>query len=602
MRLLILIFLIPACSMGSILPAGFMPAGTNWFAGVRGGIPNRTTVYTNLYTTNTAADISYAVQHCPSNQVVQLSAGIYYLSQQINFGDFLGTGTHITLRGSQSNGTNATFLNWTNAVWFDSPFKMEGLDAYGDGYVEGVNSNNYVLGLYAGYTQGSTNLTLSAPQNAGLIGTHSELKAGTVFCIDQLNDYFINIVGNDGSFSTNASALRELGTRAQQQYAMVLSISNGTNLTIWPPIYATNWQSSLSPQIWWWGQSLEQCGIENLNVNLTNCAHTYPVMFWSCRECWVKNVEIDYAKNAVVYTYDALACEVRDSYFNKSQDYGSGSYGVEFLLTSASLCENNIFDTITTPMMTAQGASGCVFGYNFCTNGIYYSVTNAWNPASIEPHYVHNYMNLFEGNKGTGVEMDFTHGSASHNTLFRNRFYGSENTTIRYNNTFAIQLQATNWWTSIVGNVLGTTGWHTNYSISTDHPETGAGLDNNNSRSIYKFGFVNDSGATVYGDTNCQFTALIHGNWDSSTLTNGGIVWSANIADHIIPNSYYLNNSPSWWGTNRWPAIDPTNTVPTAPIPAQLRYAGISSGGGGSPASSQTVLGWGKYGWMKIGN
>ena len=172
-------------------------------------------------------------------------------------------------------------------------------------------------------------------------------------------------------------------------------------------------------------------------------------------------------------------------------------------------------------MMITQGAAGNVFGYNFCTNGIYYDTNNAWMPPSMEPHYVHNDMNLFEGNYGTGVELDFTHGSASHNTLFRNRLHGPERPT-QLDNTFAIQVQATNWWMNIVGNVLGTVGWHTNYSISVTAPAE----DNDGSRSIYKFGFVDDSGSTNYGDPNALATVLIHGNWDAVTSTNGGIVWN----------------------------------------------------------------------------
>ena len=576
---LILIFEISGIEIGfgQIIPAGRMPPGGTWYAGVPGGIPNRTTIYKTLSPTNTSADISAACQSCPSNQVVFLSAGTYHLNDAIVWNNNYGNGGNgVTLRGA---GPTNTILMFTNASWVQAPIQLEGPDRYGNGYPDSANStNNYILSLASGYTQGSTNLTLSSPQNASLIGTHAQLKAGTVICIDQLNDKFVDVIGSDGGFQLDASALRDNGARAQQQYVVVQSVSNGTNLTIWPPIYMTNLQASLKPQIWWWGTSMEMSGVEDLQINVANSQHTYPILFWACNACWARNVTIFKGANSSVYTYDCKSIEVRDCYFNQSQSYGSGSYGVQFSLASDCLCQNNIFNTMTTPMMASQGAAGNVFAYNFCTNGTYYTPDNNWMPPSIEPHYVHNYMNLFEGNYGTGMELDFTHGSASHNTVFRNRLHGPERPT-QLNNTFAIQIQATNWWMNIVGNVLGTVGWHTNYAISVTSPAS----DNDASRSIYKFGFVDDSGSLTFGDPNVQATALIHGNWDAVTKTNGGIVWNPTISTHTLPASLYLPGKPSWWGNAPWPPFDPANpSAPATNLPAAYRFLfGINPPSGG---------------------
>ncbi len=581
-----------------IIPAGRMPPGGVWHAGVPGGIPNRTTIYQTLSPGVTAAQIAAACQSCPSNQVVFLSAGTYHLNGAIEwYNNYGASGNSMTLRGA---GLTNTILIFTNASWVQAPIQIEGPDRYGNGYPDSAGStNSYILSLASGYTQGSTNLTLSAPQNASLIGTHSALQRGTVICIDQLNDSFVDVIGSDGGFQLDASALRDNGTRAQQQYVVVQSISNGTNLTIWPPIYMTNYQASLKPQIWWWGASMEMSGIENMTIDVSSSQHTYPILFWSCDACWAKNVHIIKGANSSVYTYNCANIEVRDSFFDQSQSYGSGSYGVQFSLASACLCENNIFSTLTTPMMASQGASGNVFSYNFCTNGTYYTTGNAWMPPSIEPHYVHNHMNLFEGNYGTGVELDFTHGSASHNTLFRNRLHGPERST-QVNNTFAIQVQATNWWMNIVGNVLGTVGWHNVYSISVTSPAS----DNDGAKSIYKFGFVDDSGSTTFGDPKAQGTALIHGNWDAVTATNGGIVWDPTISTHTLPASLYLSGKPSWWGNAPWPPFDPANPSYSATnLPAAYRFifgANPPSGGatnlppvavaGGSPLSGTVPL------------
>jgi hypothetical protein len=52
------------------------------------------------------------------------------------------------------------------------------------------------------------------------------------------------------------------------------------------------------------------------------------------------------------------------------------------------------------------------------------------------------------------------------------------------------------------------------------------------------------------------------------------------LGSSTLSNSLYRTSAPSWWGTNRWPAIDPANAQVVASIPAQDRYAGIESGGG----------------------
>jgi PKD repeat protein len=576
--LLALLVLGVRAGYSQIIPAGRTPPGGVWHAGVPGGIPHRTTIYKTLSPGATAAQIAAACQSCPSNQVVFLSAGTYYLNGAIEWYNNYGAGGNsMTLRGA---GLTNTILVFTNASWVQAPIQIEGPDRYGNGYPDSAGAtNSYILSLASGYTQGSTNLTLSSPQNASLLGTHAALQAGTVICIDQLNDSFVDVIGSDGGFQLDASALRDNGIRAQQQYVVVKSISNGTNLTIWPPIYMTNYQAALKPQIWWWGASMEMSGIEDLTIDVSSSQHTYPILFWSCDACWAKDVHIIKGANSSVYTYNCANVEVRDSFFDQSQSYGSGSYGVQFSLASACLCENNIFSTLTTPMMASQGASGNVFAYNFCTNGTYYTAGNAWMPPSIEPHYVHNHMNLFEGNYGTGVEFDFTHGSASHNTLFRNRLHGPERST-QLNNTFAVQIQATNWWMNIVGNVLGSVGWHNVYSISVTSPAS----DNDGARSIYKFGFVDDSGSTTFGDPKAQGTALIHANWDAVTSTNGGIVWDPTISTHSLPASLYLSGKPSWWGNAPWPPFDPANPSASATnLPAAYRFIfGLNPPSGGA--------------------
>jgi hypothetical protein len=82
------------------------------------------------------------------------------------------------------------------------------------------------------------------------------------------------------------------------------------------------------------------------------------------------------------------------------------------------------------------------------------------------------------------------------------------------------------------------------------------------------------SGQTAYQQLQVsnKYTHLLHGNL---VYTNNlpGLVWDESVADHDIPKSLlYGDTAPTWWGTNRWPAYDPTNSPYVASIPAYTRY------------------------------
>lgn len=64
-------------------------------------------------------------------------------------------------------------------------------------------------------------------------------------------------------------------------------------------------------------------------------------------------------------------------------------------------------------------------------------------------------------------------------------------------------------------------------------------------------------------------THIISGNYD---YYNDAQTWDANGEQTLTSSYIYTNGAPVWWGTNRWPAIDPVAVTPTTPIPAQTRY------------------------------
>jgi len=78
-------------------------------SGVRGGIPNRSTICATLNPGATTSQINSAIASCPSGQVVFLNAGTYSGLGGIMFNGKNG----VTLRGA---GADKTFLVFTSGI------------------------------------------------------------------------------------------------------------------------------------------------------------------------------------------------------------------------------------------------------------------------------------------------------------------------------------------------------------------------------------------------------------------------------------------------------------------------------------------------------
>lgn len=86
--------------------------------------------------------------------------------------------------------------------------------------------------------------------------------------------------------------------------------------------------------------------------------------------------------------------------------------------------------------------------------------------------------------------------------------------------------------------------------------------------------------------TGNKATDLITGNYD---YFNKAVTWDTNGVQTIPASLLYTTGAPSWWGTNHWPAIDPTNATPATMIPAQERYLGIPVGSRPTPPSGLRI-------------
>src|SRR5437867_2228150 len=116
--LMALILIIAQTTRGEIIPQS---RRTTWQAGVVGGIPTRTTIFANLTTANTLAEINAAIANCPSNQVVQLAAGTYALTDSV----LIDRKNGVVLRGAGPDKTILSFGSgngYANVRFIGTPF------------------------------------------------------------------------------------------------------------------------------------------------------------------------------------------------------------------------------------------------------------------------------------------------------------------------------------------------------------------------------------------------------------------------------------------------------------------------------------------------
>lgn len=535
----------------------------SWDAGVIGGIPSYTNIFCNVREsipgTNIVAAgdgiaddypaIQAALNRAPwgGESVVYLPPGTYRLSSPLQLYKYKSV-----LRGA---GTETVLLADSDGIRISMP-----------------TWGSWSLDLLSGFTRGSSNLVAAtnAPSDVYIgRGTHIE--------ITQLNDGEFVARGTEGIHTD----------RALGQIVRVESAVGRTNFTISPPLYWT-YTNSLKPRIRWFYTGTHRntnfaslCGLESLRIQNRH-SNSVAVKFERAAQCWMKDVEIVRGSREFVALYHAFRCEIRRCVLREAWDAPEGggrSYGFNLALYStANLLEDNIINLLRTPFLVGVGASGNVFGYNY-VHQISNSVPTILM-VDLSSHSAHPMFNLWEGNVAHKFVADFLHGSSSHGTVFRNLISGKDaNETSA---AWAVQIDATNLFYNIVGNVLGHSGME---AYDSPNPKSFMG------KYVYTLGYLSSGGAYVV-DPRVKDTLIRALNWDGVTATNGGLVLGGHTpAD--LPESLYLPGRPSWWPPEyRWPPVDPTSTTNKAtPIPAQLRFAGVnySTGSSQPPDSSRSL-------------
>lgn len=602
--LILILFCSSIHSFGQLWSGILAPSrAVDWSkAGVPGGIPSGswTQCGATIAAGASASTINSAISACGNSKYVLLGPGTFNLTAG------LVLKSHVALRGS---GSNQTFLVFTG----DNACLGEYADvcmASGDANYYGGPSN--LANWTAGYTPGTTSITLSSKTNLALGApivldeTDDTTDGGDIFiCYTPQGTCSTN--GDNGGFVRPG--------RSQEQLVTVTSITGGGPYTVGisPGIYMPNWTSNKSPQAWWATSPISNAGVENLSMDNTNSGALEGVGILNCNGCWVSGIRsIDPSRSHVMAQLSPHTT-VQNSYFYRTANQTSSSYGLEFDDASDSLAQNNIFQQLSAAYVHNGSCSGCVMAYNFAIDNLYNSGNGVYTYQQQDwyPHVVGDDHILAEGNQGAGMYSDNFHGTHQFQTLFRNAYNGFQpnngNTTV--NGLGALLINAFSRFYNVVGNVLGAPVFtHYRNDLTSNYAANS---------SIVIVGF----GDAVPNDPNVARTLMMWGNYDTATAA---VRWCGNSSDPgwsttcsstsevpsgianyanpvpattMLPPSFYLSSKPSWWPTTKpWPAIGPDVTGGNLAgyagyaysIPAADCYANIMGGpsGGTGPVLS----------------
>lgn len=541
-------------------------------AGVVGGIPSGT--WSNCVTTAcntlnggtvTSASISAAISSAPANTVVRIPAGSFSVTSGISFGGK----SNVVLRGAGADQTLLTVTGTSSPCITPSgaAVSMCGTSTANVGQAGTVHN-------WTGTTEGGAGVY---PKGAShlIFDSVSGWSVDTLIVLDQIDDATDTgnvLVNQTTTYSQEGGSPGRSGPRSQQQFVRITAI-NGTTVTITPGIYMPNWRTSQTPQAWTLGvvgatvATME--GLEDLLINTAGAASGGTgLSLMNCYQCWVKGVASlrDAVQRNHMWLYQGVHEEIRDCYFYGSNGTSS-SYGTETFMGSDNLIINNIFQHVTVPLMTGNN-TGSVFAYNFSVDDNYLGASGNWSFEQMATHDAGVSYLLYEGNEGAGVIVDDIHGTENFVTMFRSQLTGRDyGGPTKTQSTIPLENQAYSRYQNVIGNVLGTSGYHTKYQATGGDGDT----------SIYTLGWQGNSGTGTF-DSLVGSTIMRWGNWDVVTSTNdngtndstgtrfvsGEVPTAAPLypnsvpANQTLPASFFLSSKPSWWpSATAWPPIGP---------------------------------------------
>jgi hypothetical protein len=593
--------------------------------GVPGGIPTGWTqcgstilAYGSMGSPGSVTTINNALASCGTNQCVMLGSGVFWLDARI-----LLAHSNLCLSGQSAILTILEFPNGgqNTCVQGDDDICMGGNQNspfLNPGGGQTLPGGNYAFSWTGGFSQGATSITISGVGTGG-----GGIANGDMVMLYQKNDLTDNggqISCDTGPGATPLQCSQQGGSYGptiggvEYSQAQNVRVTAGCpcsgpgsfTVTISPGLYANNWNAT--GQVYGlFVKPVTMVGVQNLTVDDTNnvpCTIQPPATSPVSSPCsnfgvanvdgwWIRNVTSIKSQRNHVWTSVTSHGEIRDCYMWGTKGATDLSYAIENSYSSDDLFENCIYQQVASPFIGPAGQSGNVIGYNFwidpyyCLNpmsgtcGMAGSGQGAFMQTSYIDHDAGGNFNLYEGNQGNGLYCDDVHGTSALQTMFRNWLNGRDyNTAGGLGNqpsgqTYPIDLDAYCRGFNIVGNVLGTPGYHSQYQNS-----PGMTVVNCN-QSIWYLGWSSfpcaDFSGSLPSDPVVAATLFRWGNYDTVT---GAVQWNSSEASpgavahigaqsvpatHTLPNSFYYSSKPAFFGSGAWPVVGPDITGGSGP-------------------------------------
>ena len=310
-------------------------------------------------------------------------------------------------------------------------------------------------------------------------------------------------------------------------------------------------------------EDLYVSGGGNNNITMSGAAYS-----------WVKGVESDQHEGHSIGVYGSFRGVVRDLYVHSTRNPnpGGGGYGLAISRASSDmLVENNIVWNMNKVMVMQSAGGGNVIAYNYMEDG-WISYNTGWVETGLNSsHMAGTQTALFEGNQAFNFDSDNTWGNSTHVTVFRNHLTAKRRGIPPVNligdtgNRRAIGLMEGHWWYTIVGNVLGTAGQSpapfSSLTYEAVYPWNGEVSP------MFILGY-NPENWNAPPDPKVLSTLIRAGNYDYVT---NQVHWE-DLHEQSLPHSLYLTSKPEFFGSYKWPWVDPTGTTKVYALPARARF------------------------------
>lgn len=548
--------------------------------GVPGGIPRNRTNLIDVTKPPFNADstgikdcqpaIMQAIAKAAENDVVFLPAGTYRVQTAITVSK-----SRITLRGEGPDKTVILACNSGRGGAIDVNF-LTGKQGFWDG-------KSRTVSIQGNPVKGATVLML---RDTKAFSALPHFGVGQICQIALKNDPALPVIA-----PANYDYLRKQVTRIVSKTETSVTISPGLLFDL---------PEALEPTLLVSDGQTEGVGIEDLSVNGSNSSTRHaPVMMSQCLGSWIKNVSVVTVPNYHIWLLDSLQCEVRHCFASKRK-VAMGPDGAGILIGGCSnlLVEDNLLVEVF-PHIEVNSTCGSVIAYNYCDDT---GVQGGLLGCSINSnHGAHSSYNLYEGNFAPRFQSDGYHGSASHDTAFRNWFHGTSGSAKEF--WVCVNLNRFTRHYTLAGNVLGRKGHTWLY----ESPDGGFGYEHH---LIYALGFPGMGNGGFKGtaqpskgrpwadwakmlasqpgkgpgpngfqemDLDVKATTLLKGNFN---YKDQRVPESEALGGVALPKSLYLADRPGWFGDLKWPAYGPDTDFEKNTIPAQVRFEALKKGEG----------------------